>query len=123
MYCHLLTSAPSIVTDVIVLLVMAWVFPVVAIVVFIFVSNWRNFRTACAVENGGVPRRMMIRFGAICLLLPLPVVAVILSSMEVCSASFSLIIATLPIMIALIFGTQWDIIHVWMIWRRHPKPH
>ncbi|KAF9496703.1 hypothetical protein BDN71DRAFT_1445965 [Pleurotus eryngii] len=94
MYRHLITSAPLIVTDVIVLLVMAWVFPVVEPLSCSFSYATSATLGLLVPENGGVPRRMIIRFGAICVLLPLPVVAVILSSRQVCSASLSIIIAT-----------------------------
>ncbi|KAF7424535.1 hypothetical protein PC9H_009842 [Pleurotus ostreatus] len=126
MYCHLSISAPSIVTGVIVIFVMISVLPVVAVVIFMFIRNWSNFRTLCAEENGGVPRRMMIRFGIFCIL-PLPIVTISLVSWQFSdrspsAAPLAIVIATLPIMIALIFGTQWDILHVWMFWKRHPHP-
>ncbi|KAF4571208.1 hypothetical protein EYR36_008537 [Pleurotus pulmonarius] len=39
------------------------------------------------------------------------------------AANVAVAIATLPIMTALIFGTQWDIFRVWMFWRRKsPQP-
>ncbi len=90
------TPNSSIVTGVIVIFVMISVLPVVgalqssskrpcanfvvfmdalAVVIFMFIRNWSNFRTLCAEENGGVPRRMMIRFGIFCIL-PLPIVTI-----------------------------------------------
>ncbi|KAL4260432.1 hypothetical protein AB1N83_006581 [Pleurotus pulmonarius] len=127
MYCHFTISTPSIITGIIVIFVMISVLPVVSVTIFMFIRNWGTLRNLCAEQNGGLPLRLVIRYGVFCLL-PVPIVTISLVSWQFEDASpnaanVAVAIATLPIMTALIFGTQWDIFRVWMFWRRKsPQP-
>ncbi|KAJ8521367.1 hypothetical protein ONZ45_g1942 [Pleurotus djamor] len=125
MYCHLEMPTPSLITGGIVVFVMIAVLPVVGVTTYMFIRNWNAFRQMRVRETGGVPPRMVIRFGIFCLL-PLPIVTISLVSINFRdggpqSAEIQVGIATLPIVAALIFGTQTDILSVWMFWRWRPK--
>ncbi|KAG9224960.1 hypothetical protein CCMSSC00406_0001889 [Pleurotus cornucopiae] len=99
--------------------------PTIAVTIFMFIRNWGTLRNLCAEQNGGLPLRLVIRYGVFCLL-PVPIVTISLVSWQFQDASpnaanVAVAIATLPIMTALIFGTQWDIFRVWMFWRRSTR--
>ncbi|KAJ7291558.1 hypothetical protein C8J57DRAFT_1273423 [Mycena rebaudengoi] len=120
-YCHLVSGIPAVVGASLVGLAILLVFLFQALIVIMLYRNWRIFRRDDMRNDHTVSLSILIRvsvFGS------LPIIALALSCatyvpnlVDKIFPIYNLLLALLPVSAALIFGSQMDIVHVWMFWR------
>ncbi|KAJ7291560.1 hypothetical protein C8J57DRAFT_1705127 [Mycena rebaudengoi] len=120
-YCHLASGVPAVVSASLVGLAILLVFFFQTLTGIMFYRNWRAFRREDMRNDHTISLSILIRvsvFGS------LPVIALALSCtiyvpnlVGKIFPVYNLLLASLPLSAALIFGSQMDIVHVWMFWR------
>ncbi|KAF7366963.1 hypothetical protein MSAN_00955000 [Mycena sanguinolenta] len=125
-YCHINIISPAIVGACLVVFATSAALVIEALIVILLCRNWRAFRSLqrCDRDGNAVSLNIIIRISVFAIM---PVIGLILSFLTYNAAlvddiwlPYNLLIASMPAGAALIFGSQTDIVRVWMFWRK-PK--
>jgi len=124
-YCHLNLPSPAIVGACLVVFATSAALVIEVMIVILLSRNWRAFRALQRRDEHTVSLSIIIR---ICAFAILPMIALGLSFttyfpnlLDKIWAPYNLLLASFPTAAALIFGSQSDIVHVWMFWRVEGK--
>ncbi|KAJ8483286.1 hypothetical protein ONZ45_g14655 [Pleurotus djamor] len=127
MFCHLDSSIPAFITAFLVITSILFVIGFLTSTALHIRKHWTAFRLLQARQVANI-RKMVIRFG---IFVTLPMLALVLGSLSVTQVTANLTgeadslltiaVGTLPLGAALIFGSQADLLDVWMFWRRWEK--
>uniref|UniRef100_A0A8H7Y2X3 Uncharacterized protein n=1 Tax=Psilocybe cubensis TaxID=181762 RepID=A0A8H7Y2X3_PSICU len=127
MYCHLTTSAAPKITAALTIMALAIFICIEGLIAFMLWRLWKSTGRLSPLRNSydhisfDVALRVVI-FG-FC-----PMVAIGVSSLQyfprtnIDTITSTIIQAVLPVVAGLIFGTQRDILRVWMFWRKNSEP-
>ncbi|KAJ6588030.1 hypothetical protein B0H19DRAFT_197340 [Mycena capillaripes] len=124
-YCHLNNSIPAIVVGALVVFASSAALLVEVLTVILLSRNWRAFRSLQRRNEHAVSLSIMIRVSVFAIL---PVIGLGLSFTTYVPnlvvkifPAYNILLASLPTAAGFIFGSQTDIIHAWMFWRRKEK--
>ncbi|KAJ7250758.1 hypothetical protein C8J57DRAFT_1354770 [Mycena rebaudengoi] len=124
-YCHLTNSLPGIVGAALVGFATFLVLLFQAVMAMMLYRNWRAFRELPTSENHEISLSILIRVSAFG---TLPIIALVLICVsyvpdppEIIYPIYNLLLAFMPTSAALIFGSQMDLINIWMFWRQSSK--
>ncbi|KAJ7879164.1 hypothetical protein B0H13DRAFT_2667954 [Mycena leptocephala] len=124
-YCHLSGPLPAIVGGALVGLATTAALFVEVLIVTLLCRNWRAFRALQRCGDHGVSLSIIIRVSVFAILpiigLALSFTAYVPNLVEKIFPSYNLLLASLPLAAAVIFGSQADILTVWMFWREDEK--
>ncbi|KAJ7766393.1 hypothetical protein DFH07DRAFT_352700 [Mycena maculata] len=125
-YCHISSTTPAIVGAALVVFGTTAALLVEVLTVILLWRNWCAFRALQRRDEHAVSLSIIIRisvFGTF------PVIGLILSFttytpnlLDRIFPVYNIILALLPVAAGLIFGSQMDLIKVWMFWRAHEAP-
>ncbi|KAJ7111322.1 hypothetical protein C8R44DRAFT_856628 [Mycena epipterygia] len=120
-YCHLTTSIPAIVGAALVVLGTALALLVEVLTALLLSRNWRAFRSLQRRDEHAISLSIIIRVSVFGIL---PIIGMALSFttympnlLDRIWPIYNILLALLPTTAALIFGSQMDLIRVWMFWR------
>ncbi|KAJ7060387.1 hypothetical protein C8F01DRAFT_1142482 [Mycena amicta] len=120
-YCHLATPVPTIICAALVCFIGIAIIVIEVLTFILLCSHWRAFRALQRRNEPGVELSIMIRMSAFAVL---PFIGLVLSFLAYIPQlvgkmfhAYNLLLAFLPVAAALIFGSQTDIIDVWMFWK------
>ncbi|KAF7343509.1 hypothetical protein MSAN_01971200 [Mycena sanguinolenta] len=123
-YCHINIASPAIVGACLVLFAASAILVIEALIVVLLCRNWRAFRSLQRrdCDGNGVSLSIIIRISVFGIM---PVIGLVLSFLTYNPAllnsvwpPYNLLLASMPAAAALIFGSQADIVRVWMFWRK-----
>ncbi|KAJ6453533.1 hypothetical protein C8R45DRAFT_1038994 [Mycena sanguinolenta] len=123
-YCHINIASPAIVGACLVVFATSAALVIEALIVILLCRNWRAFRSLQRRDRDrdAVSLSIIIRISVFAVM---PVIGLILSFLTYDSAllnsvwvPYNLLLASMPAAAALIFGSQADILRVWMFWRK-----
>ncbi|KAJ7641604.1 hypothetical protein FB45DRAFT_359968 [Roridomyces roridus] len=120
LYCHVSTSAQSLISGGIIIATGLLIFPLEIWIAIVLYRNWRSFRGS---REHNTFLTMFIR---IVLFTVLSMLGVGLSSLSIGSPSAPkpywtrLVLTIVPIIAAITFGSQEDIMRSWIFWREPP---
>jgi len=124
-YCHIDKSLPAIIGACLVLFATTAALVIEGMILFLLSRNWRAFRALQRRDEHAVSLSIIIRVSVFAIL---PVIGLGLSFttyvpnlVEKIFPPYNLLLASLPTAAALIFGSQSDVIRVWMFWRVEGK--
>ncbi|KAJ8509088.1 hypothetical protein ONZ45_g8716 [Pleurotus djamor] len=124
MFCHLASPTPALITAVLVITSILFVIGFLTSTALHIRKHWTTFRLLQARQVANI-RKMVIRFG---IFVTLPMLALVLSVTQVTAnlkgvadSLLTIAVGTLPLGAALIFGSQADLLDVWMFWKRWEK--
>ncbi|KAJ7818815.1 hypothetical protein B0H13DRAFT_397205 [Mycena leptocephala] len=124
MFCHLTNPFQVKITATVVILAMTSMLVYEVLTIALLYRNWTAFQRLRVRTNDAVSLPLLIRVTVFSFL---PMVAMVVSSMAflstspIVAAETNLVVAFLPIAAAVIFGTQRDLLSVWMFWKK-PAP-
>lgn len=125
MFCHLDSTTPAYITGAVVICVILIAMGFVASIAIYIRRHMAASRLFHGQQVANI-QKMVLRFGIFTIL---PMFGLALSITQVSSRRtgladgiLTIIIGTLPAGAALIFGTQSDIMSVWMFWRKYSTP-
>ncbi|KAJ7865138.1 hypothetical protein B0H14DRAFT_2734689 [Mycena olivaceomarginata] len=125
LYCHLDHSPQSIVGACLVLLATFAALVIEVMIVILLTRHWRAFRALQRPGEHTVSLSIIIRVLVFAILpvigLGLGFTASVPGFTDRIFPAYNLLLASLPTAAALIFGSQSDIVHVWMFWRVESK--
>jgi len=128
MFCHLTQNLATIITGFTVSCAMTMMLTLEALTATIVYRNWAAFRhqTKPVRSNGMLSLTMIIR-SAIFSLLSLLIIVLSGASLSIpdgsrSDAALNIVVGSLPLAVALTFGTQADIVRVWMFWKKDVLP-
>ncbi|KAF7343183.1 hypothetical protein MVEN_01749500 [Mycena venus] len=126
-YCHVEVahSLPAIIIACFVLLATVACVVIEAMIMFLLSQNWRAFRALQIHDEHTVSLSIIVRVSVFAFLpfigLGLSFTTYVPHLVEKIFPPYNLLLASLPTAAALIFGSQTDIVHVWMFWRIEGK--
>ncbi|KAJ7850756.1 hypothetical protein B0H13DRAFT_2086641 [Mycena leptocephala] len=124
-YCHLSGQLPAIVGGVLVGFATTAALVVEVLIVTLLCRNWRAFRALQRCGDHGGSLSIIIRVSVFAILpiigLALSFTAYVPNLVEKIFVPYNLLLASLPLAAAVIFGSQADILNVWMFWREDEK--
>ncbi|KAJ7898071.1 hypothetical protein B0H13DRAFT_2032389 [Mycena leptocephala] len=124
-YCHLDQTPPTIVAACLVLFATSAALVIEGMIVILLSQHWRAFRALQRRDEHTVSLSIIIRVSVFAILpvigLGLSFTAYIPNFVDKIFPVYNLLLASLPMAAALIFGSQSDIVHVWMSWRVEGK--
>lgn len=126
-YCHMTTSAPSYIAAIIVIASGLYLFPLEIYTSILLYRHWNAFRTITRRYGPSRDARLSLSmFVRVFLFTIMAMTGVGLSSISLVPSllDFSLVFPIVPMIAAVTFGSQADIIRSWMFWqqRRPPVP-
>ncbi|KAJ7585069.1 hypothetical protein C8J56DRAFT_949794 [Mycena floridula] len=129
MFCHVATSnVPSNMTSIVILFPLLGVLILQGFISVMLSKHWSAFRKISAKSTDVFSTSALLRLGAFSILMPMTVIILIIAStvqtikypdMIPRQGGWNLVVPILPITAALIFGTQKDMLKVWVL---HPDP-
>ncbi|KAJ7216817.1 hypothetical protein C8J57DRAFT_277946 [Mycena rebaudengoi] len=126
-YCHIQVahSLPAGIIACFVLFATVACVVIEAMIIFLLSRNWRAFRALQIHDEHTVSLSIIIRVSAFAFLpmigLGLSFTTYVPHLVEKIFPPYNLLLASLPTAAALIFGSQTDLMHVWMFWRVEEK--
>ncbi|KAJ7024548.1 hypothetical protein C8F04DRAFT_1123816 [Mycena alexandri] len=121
-YCHLNNPVPAIVGAALVVLATSSALLVEGLTMLLLSRNWRAFRILQRRDEHAVSLSLIIRvsvFGILPIIgLGLSFTTYVPNLPKAFFLAYNILLASFPAAAALIFGSQMDIIGVWMFWRR-----
>ncbi|KAF7343221.1 hypothetical protein MVEN_01753400 [Mycena venus] len=124
-YCHLNQPSPSIVVACLVLFATSAALVIEGMIVILLSRNWRAFRALQRRDEHTVSLSIIIRVSVFAILpmigLGLSFTTYVPNLVDKIFPAYNLVLASLPTAAALIFGSQSDIIQVWMFWKVEGK--
>ncbi|KAJ6625229.1 hypothetical protein B0H10DRAFT_660474 [Mycena sp. CBHHK59/15] len=124
-YCHLKPAIPAIVVAAFVAFTTSCVIVLEVITGVLLYRNWRAFRALHMRHEHSVSLSILIRasaFGVLPMIgLALSFTTYVPNLVDKIFPAYNILLASLPTAAALIFGSQMDLIRVWIFWRRVPK--
>ncbi|KAJ7622288.1 hypothetical protein FB45DRAFT_123834 [Roridomyces roridus] len=121
-YCHIASQTPAIVGAALVVLGTSVSLIIEVLIAILLSRNWRAFRALQRCNEHTVSLSIILRVSIFGLI---PAVGLILTFATYEQtlqnriwSTYNILIALLPLAAALVFGSQWDLIKVWMFWRR-----
>ncbi|KAJ7753302.1 hypothetical protein B0H14DRAFT_2802291 [Mycena olivaceomarginata] len=128
-YCHLEKSLPSTVNACLVIFATFTALVIEVLIVVLLSRNWRAFRALQRRDEHAVSLSIIIRVSSFAVLpmigLGLSFATYVPNLVDKIFPPYNLLLAALPAAAALIFGSQTDILNIWMFWRvkRKTKTH
>ncbi|KAF7367793.1 hypothetical protein MSAN_00843500 [Mycena sanguinolenta] len=122
LYCHVTTTRQSLISGGIILMTGLLIFPLEIWIAVVLYRNWRSFRGSRSPEQ----HLFLTMFIRIVLFTIISMLGVGLSSMSIGSPSAPkpywtrLVLTIVPIIAAITFGSQEDIMRSWIFWREPP---
>ncbi|KAJ7233596.1 hypothetical protein B0H12DRAFT_1143295 [Mycena haematopus] len=122
LYCHVGTSTQSLVSGGIIVATGLLIFPLEIWIAVVLYRNWRSFRGSRAPDQ----HLFLTMFIRIVLFTILSMVGVSLSSLSIGSPTANkpywtrLVLTIVPIIAAITFGSQEDMMRSWIFWREPP---
>jgi len=120
-YCHLTTQLPAIVCGALVVFATSAALLIEVLIVLLLSRNWRAFRSLQRRSEHAVSLSIIIRISVFAIL---PIIGLALSFatyvpnlVDKIFPAYNILLASLPTAAGIIFGSQLDIIHIWMFWR------
>ncbi|KAJ7218232.1 hypothetical protein B0H12DRAFT_1153383 [Mycena haematopus] len=120
-YCHINIASPAIAGACLVGLATSVALVIEVMIVILLCRHWRAFRALQHRDEHAVSLSIIIRMSVFAFL---PMVGLVLSFLTYDPSllnkifpPYNLLIASFPTAAALIFGSQTDIVHVWIFWR------
>jgi len=124
-YCHIERSSPANVGACLVLFATSAALVIEVMIVILLSRNWRAFRSLQRREEHAVSLSIIVRVSVFAILpvvgLGLGFATYVPNLVDKIFPPYNLLLASLPTAAALIFGSQSDIMHVWMFWRVEGK--
>ncbi|KAJ7754094.1 hypothetical protein B0H16DRAFT_1543650 [Mycena metata] len=121
-YCHLNNPVPAIVGAALVVFTTSLALIVEGLTVLLLYRNWRAFRILQRRDEHAVSLSLIIRVSVFAIL---PIAGLALSFTTYVPnlpaaffPAYNILLASFPAAAAIIFGSQMDILGVWMFWRR-----
>ncbi|KAJ7043689.1 hypothetical protein C8F04DRAFT_1072970 [Mycena alexandri] len=124
LYCHITAPTPALVSASIVICTGLFIFPLEIWIAIVLCRNWVAFRRS--YESGPDPHVSLTMFIRVALFTVMSMTGVGLSSFSVGSSNspepyWSLVLPIVPIIAAIIFGSQQDIMKCWVFWRESER--
>ncbi|KAJ7506980.1 hypothetical protein B0H11DRAFT_2218818 [Mycena galericulata] len=124
-YCRLASPTPAIVGAAFVVFGTLVALLIEVLTVILLCRNWRAFRALQRRDEHAVSLSIIIRISGFAVL---PLIGLVLgfatyvpNLVDRIFPAYTILLALMPVAAALIFGSQMDIIKVWMFWRTEPK--
>ncbi|KAJ7180735.1 hypothetical protein C8R46DRAFT_1070436 [Mycena filopes] len=128
LYCHITSPTPALVSGAIVISTGLFIFPLEIWIAIVLCRNWVAFRRSSQASLD--PHVSLTMFIRVALFTVMSMTGVGLSSISLGSPNsvkpyWSLILPIVPIIAAVIFGSQQDIMRCWVFWREPEQvpPH
>ncbi|KAJ7915908.1 hypothetical protein B0H13DRAFT_1999165 [Mycena leptocephala] len=121
-YCHLQTPLPAIVGGALVVFATSVALVVEVLTVILISRNWGAFRALQRRNEHAVSLSIIIRVSVFAILpiigLGLSFTTYVPNLVHKIFPAYNILLASLPTAAGIIFGSQMDILHVWMFWRK-----
>ncbi|KAJ7585065.1 hypothetical protein C8J56DRAFT_141799 [Mycena floridula] len=129
MYCHITSKIPSTVTAIVIVFPLLGVVILQGLIAVMLSKHWTSFRKLSKRAPDLLSFSALLRIGGFSILMPAIVtILIVASSVESArhpnssshSPGWDFVVPTLPLIAALVFGTQKDMLKVWTL-QRVPK--